>query len=283
MRDIWACWCRPTPRRVRCRMAQLLCQLLSFVSTHLTLVAAPVSPIPLWRAGWEDRGWRRCVSPGVLWLREAVMPITAPACPPITHTDRPTLRQGHWKQANKTTIDNNLKTRLSFSSETFPLQLLKQRINTRQALPKKSPSRTLVFSLLREITHFQPFRRESEACADWGDRHSTRWRVAAWLGWARCGVSFSGRLLLNIKRNRWRLHRGREACGIEELLRSVWTHFLFWAVAPSLSPLRHLPHSRPWQLDTLTAAAEWQLICTNFKPYKSTCHNKSIKELGPSR
>lgn len=100
---------------------------------------------------------------------------------------------------------------------------------------------------------------------------------------AVCHVTFLGTLLLNIKRNRWRLYRGREARRIEELLRSVWTHFLFWAVAPSLSPLRHLSHSRPWQLDTLTAAAEWQLICTNFKPYKSTCHNKSIKEPGPSR
>lgn len=41
--------------------------------------------------------------------------------------------------------------------------------------------------------------------------------------WVERGVAchFLGALLLNIKRNRWRLHRGREACGIEELLRSV--------------------------------------------------------------
>lgn len=34
--------CRPTPPRAHRHMAQLLCQLLSFVSAHFTLLAAPV-------------------------------------------------------------------------------------------------------------------------------------------------------------------------------------------------------------------------------------------------
>lgn len=107
MREIWAYSCHPTPRRVRCRMAQLLCQLLSFVSTHLTLVAAPVFPIPLWRlcGRIEDREGV-CHLGSSDWER-----LSCPSLPQQgrqSHTGRPTLRQGQRKQANKTTIDNNL-------------------------------------------------------------------------------------------------------------------------------------------------------------------------------
>lgn len=58
--------------------------------------------------------------------------------------------------------------------------------------------------------------------------------------------------------------------------------FPFSMVAPLYTP-SGIPSQQAWQLDTLTACTEWQLICTNFKPYKSTCHNNNIKELGPSR
>lgn len=52
---------------------------------------------------------RRCVSPGVLCLREAVMPITAPAGPPITH------RQAHAETRPEKTSkqDNNRQQSLN--------------------------------------------------------------------------------------------------------------------------------------------------------------------------
>lgn len=56
----------------------------------------------------------------------------------------------------------------------------------------------------------------------WGRVCTTH--VGVWQpDWVRHGVAchFLGALLLNIKRNQWRLHGGRQACGIEELLRSV--------------------------------------------------------------
>lgn len=101
---IWAYLCHPTPR---CRMAQLLCQLLSFVSTHFTLVAAPVFSIPVWRLCRRIKHREGVCHLGSSdWER-----LSCPSLPQQarqSHTGRPTLRQGQRKQANKTTIDNNL-------------------------------------------------------------------------------------------------------------------------------------------------------------------------------
>lgn len=214
MREIWAYLCHPTPRCVHCCMAQLLCQLLSFVSAHLTLVAAPVFPIPLWRLCRRiEDGEGVCHLGSSDWEK-----LSCPSLPQQarqSHTQagprRDKARENKQTRQQSTAIFKQAchsplrDFHFSYLSSTW-----KHNSHRQQSL-----NTTLVFYLHREITDFQPFSRQWEASADWGDWHSTCWRVAAWLGWARCGMSFLGALLLNIKRNRWRLHRGREACGIE--------------------------------------------------------------------
>lgn len=88
---------------------------------------------------WKDKAQRRCVcvcvSPGVPWLREAVMPITAPAGPPIT--DRRAHAEAGPEKTSKQ--DNNRQPSLNvlviLSSERFPVMLVKRPIKTQQPSP----------------------------------------------------------------------------------------------------------------------------------------------------
>lgn len=111
---------------------------------------------------WKDKAQRRCMSPGVLWLREAVMPITAPAGPPIT--DRRAHAEDRPEKTSKQ--DNNrqpsLNLLVTLSLERFPVTLFKQQVKTHP--PSPTISKYDFGVLLCTETGFQQISSEWEAC-----------------------------------------------------------------------------------------------------------------------
>lgn len=98
------------------------------------------------------------------------------SCPSLPQQGRqsragwPMLRQGQRKQANKTTL---FKHACHSPRRDFHCRYLSSTQN-RDSHRWQSLNTTLVFSLLREIRHFQPFSEEWEASADWGDQLASR-------------------------------------------------------------------------------------------------------------
>lgn len=140
---------------VCCRMARLLCQLLSFVSTHFTLVAAPVFPIPVWRlCGRIKHSEGVCHLGSSDWER-----LSCPSLPQQarqSHTHRRAHAEARPEKTRKQ--DNNRQPPLNVlvirSSERFPVTLLKRQIKKQQPSPTTSKYGSGV--LLRgEITDFQ--------------------------------------------------------------------------------------------------------------------------------